>query len=47
MKKYYDRSAKVRKFEIGEMVLVRKPGLNSKFDDSWDRPYQVVAKYHL
>ena len=41
MKRFYDRSAKAKTFCVGEMVLVRKPGLYAKMGDSWDGPYQV------
>ena len=41
MKRFYDKSAKVKKFCEGEMVLVRKPGLHSKMGDSWEGPYQI------
>ena len=39
MKRFYDRSAKVKSFSEGEMVLVRKPGLQCKMGDSWECPY--------
>ena len=41
MKRFYDRSAKVKNFVAGEMVLVRKPGLHCKMGDSWEGPYQI------
>ena len=41
MKKFYDKSARVKSFSAGEMVLVRKPGLHSKLGDSWEGPYQI------
>ena len=44
MKKYYDRSAKMKSFDPGQMVLVRKPGLHGKFGDFWEGPYQVEAR---
>ena len=44
MKKYYDRSAKMKGFSVGQMVLVRKPGLHAKFGDFWEGPYQVEAR---
>ena len=44
MKKYYDRSAKMKSFSVGQMVLVRKPGLHAKFGDFWEGPYQVEAR---
>ena len=41
MKKFYDKSAKVKSFSVGEMVLVRKSGLHSKLGESWEGPYQI------
>ena len=41
MKRQYDKTAKVKTFAAGDMVLVRKPGLQSKLGDTWDGPYQV------
>ena len=41
MKKFYDRSASIKTFSAGDMVLVRKPVLHGKLGDSWDGPYQV------
>ena len=34
MKRFYDRSAKAKSFSVGDMVLVRKPGLHAKMNDS-------------
>jgi len=39
----WDRQAKVRKFEIGDEVLTRKPGLCGKLEDSWEGPFTVCA----
>ena len=36
MKKQYDKTTSVKSFSAGEMVLVRKPGLQSKLGDTWD-----------
>ena len=44
MKKYYDRTAKAKNFEAGEMVLVWKPGIHSKMGASWEGPFQVEKK---
>ena len=44
MKQQYDKTASVKTFSAGEMVLVRKPGLQSKLGDTWDGPYQVERK---
>ena len=44
MKQVFDRSAKEKSFDPGDLVLIRKPGLKGKFGDSWDGPYEVVEK---
>ena len=44
MKLAYDRHAKEKVFEVGEEVLVRRPGLQRKMGDSWDGPYKILAK---
>ena len=41
MKRQYDKKPNVKTFTAGDMVLVRKPGLQSKLGDTWDGPYQV------
>ena len=41
MKKFYDRSARMKSFSVGDMVLVRKPGLQAKLGDFWEGPYQI------
>ena len=41
-KEEYDRTTKLRKFEPGDMVLIRIPGLAAKLEDSWDGPYEVL-----
>ena len=43
-KQAWDRVAKDRSFEIGDEVLVRKPGLNLKLAESWEGPFVVTAK---
>ena len=40
-RKQKDKSAKLKSFDVGEMVLVRKPGLHSKLGDSWEGLYQI------
>ena len=37
----YDNKTKMRHFQVGDMVLMRIPGLAGKLEDSWDRPYEV------
>ena len=44
MKQYYDRTAKVKVFEAGDMVLVWKPGIHSKMGDSWEGPFQIDSQ---
>ena len=41
MKEYYDKPAKVKQFDVGEMVHVRRPALHGKFERAWDGPFQV------
>ena len=40
----YDRMTKLMKFEPGDMVLIRIPGLEAKLEDSWDGPYEVLKR---
>ena len=44
MKQVFDRTAKSKSFEVGDLVLVRKPGLRKKLGDSWDGPYEILEK---
>ena len=44
MKAQYDRSACVKEFAKGDLVLVWKPGLHAKMGASWDGPYVVGDK---
>ena len=44
MKLAYDKHAREKVFEVGEEVLVRRPGLKRKLGDSWDGPYKIVEK---
>jgi hypothetical protein len=47
-KRYYDRRAKERSFQIGDIVYLynptRKPGQSSKFFSVWQGPYRVEAR---
>jgi len=43
-KQTWDRSAREREFEVGEEVLIRKPGLNLKLSESWEGPFIVSKK---
>ena len=40
----WDLKAADRSFDIGDEVLVCKPGLNFKLSESWEGPYRVIAK---
>ena len=44
MKKFYDRSASVKTFQVGDMVLVRKPVLGKKLDCAWIGPFEVERR---
>ena len=41
MKTYFDKGAKVKTFQVGEKVLVRRPALHGKFEKAWDGPFEV------
>jgi len=47
-KKYHDRRAKHREFEVGDLVYLyqpaRRPRLSAKFFRLWTGPHQVTAK---
>ena len=47
-KKYHDRRAKHREFEVGDLVYLykpaRRPGLSAKSFRPWTGPHQVTAK---
>jgi len=43
-KEKWDKKAKTREFQVGEEVLVRKPGLNFKLQDSWEGPFTVYKR---
>ncbi len=36
-----NRGAKLRNFQVGDLVLYRIPGLSSKLEDSWEGPYVI------
>ena len=44
MKVAFDKHAKEKMFDVGEEVLVRRPGLKRKLGDSWDGPYKILEK---
>ena len=44
MKTVYDRKAKEKTFEPGELVLVKKPSLTGKMLSKWEGPYQIMKK---
>ena len=41
MKHHYDKSASVKKFNVGDMVLMRKPVRKKKMDRAWQGPFEV------
>ena len=43
-KQKWDETARQREFEVGDEVLVRKPGLNLKLSKSWEGPFVVSHK---
>ncbi len=43
----YDRSSKLRAFNIGEKVRYRIPGMHGSLSESWDGPYVVQKKYRM
>ena len=51
-KKDWDKKAQFREFRKGEMVYLRKSGINTKLADSWAGPYKVEKRnsplsYHI
>ena len=38
----YDKKAQEREFKVGDLVLYRVPGLDTKLTDSWSGPFEVV-----
>jgi len=40
----WDSKSKEREFLVGDEILLRKPGLNFKLEDSWEGPYVIVKK---
>ena len=44
MKRQYDQKAKPREFEVGGLVLVRKPDLQGKLEDVWDGPFEIIRR---
>ena len=43
-KQHFDKKAVVRTLTVGERVLVRRPGMSSKLDESWYGPFKVLEK---
>ena len=44
MKTFYDRSATIKSFAEGDMVVVRKPVLRKKMSKAWEGPFEVERK---
>ena len=40
----FDKKAVRREVTMGDLVLVRQPGMSAKLSESWHRPYQIVEK---
>ena len=40
----WNKRARDRSFEVGDLVLIRKPGLDLKLRESWEGPGKVLAK---
>ena len=38
----WDKRAKARSFQVGDQVLVRKPGMCAKLEDTWDGPFTIT-----
>ena len=43
-KKWYDRNARDRSFQVGDQVLVLLPSTTSKLTAQWQGPYQVLSR---
>ncbi len=43
-KRQHDKHAKARKFEKGDLVWYRIPGLHDKLSESWDGPFEIVER---
>ena len=43
-KKRYDKKARQRSFQPGDLVLLRTPVLGPKLLEQWDGPYSVITK---
>ena len=43
-KQTWDSKASNREFNVGDEVLVRKPGMNLKLSDSWEGPFSVIKR---
>ena len=41
-KERWDRKAKSRTFQVGDKVLVRKPGMCAKLEETWDGPFTIT-----
>ena len=38
----WDSKAKPRTFEVGDSVLVRKPGMCTKLEETWEGPFKII-----
>ena len=49
-KERYDRDCVVKKFNKGEMVVMRHPGLQSKLEGAWEGPFEILdvpSEFHV
>ena len=42
----FDRKAVCRELEVGDLVLIRIPGLTAKLEESWKGPFPVTKKHN-
>ena len=42
MERSYDKNAKLRSFDEGDLDLLRTPDLHGKLDDQWEGPYELL-----
>ena len=43
-KSVYDKDSAVRAFEVGDLVMIRTPGLLAKLEELWTGPWSIVEK---
>ena len=40
----WDKKTKVREFDKGDLIYMRKSGINTKLSESWAGPYHIVKR---